>query len=503
MKAGALKRISAKLPNPNRKLLKKFRKYVRRFLRKRLRPLSSDVDLSFERWLEQTPYTASRKEELRRVWYKNPNIRDPKYHACKCFMKDETYGEYKHARGIFSRSDEWKCFMGPFIKAIENEVYKLPEFIKHVPVAERPDYIMEKLFRPDAKFFATDYTSFESSFIAELMDCCAFELYRYMMYQIPSYKEFLYCMKVISGNNKCYFKNFWLMIKATRMSGEMDTSLANGFTNLMVNSFLCQETGCGEPNMVVEGDDGLATTPSNRFPTSEDFAKLGFNIKIDEHVEIETASFCGIIFDRDEKIAVTDPLSTIFSTGWLPERYAKAKHSTKCAILRCKAFSAAYQYPGCPMIDSYAQYILRLTRQYHGAARDMVFNKNVFNNYEREEYQRAFNAEARMPHKTVGIATRLLVERKFGISIAGQIAFEEVCDGKTSLSPIDGSSLLQHVHPSWIHYYNMYGCSDGQTPDYPTMEVFEVPSYKRYLSKNVAFDSIDVDDPNLMAMLKC
>jgi len=501
MKAGVFKRIGTRLPDPNKNTLRKFRTFVRRWVKKNLTPLSPDSDLSFETWLGKTNYTESRKAELRRCMAKNPNIRDPKYHACKCFMKDETYSEYKHARGIFSRTDEWKCFMGPYIKAIEEVVYSLPQFIKHIPVSLRPDYIMNYLFRPGAKFFATDYTSFESSFVEQLMDVCGFELYRFMLCKIPQYREFLFAMRVLSGKNKCYFKNFWFSIFATRMSGEMDTSLANGFTNLMVGLFLCKITGCGTPQIVVEGDDGLATTPTNRYPTPDDYARLGFNIKIETHEQIETASFCGIIFDRNERVNVTNPLETLFTIGWLPERYARARKSVQLAVLRCKAFSAAHQYPGCPMIYEYSQYILRLTRQYHKAAVDIVTKKKGFNTYERDSYLAAINSEGRIPVRPTGMATRQLVEQKFGIPIGQQIEFEEMCRNKQELSPIDGTSLLKYVHPSWIDYYNRYGVETVDRIDYPSLTVFQAGCYKRYSNRTSLFDSIDVDDDELMEKL--
>jgi hypothetical protein len=63
------------------------------------------------------------------VGFTGPTIR------CSSFVKDEHYEGWKYPRLINSRSDQFKVFIGPTIKAMEHLVYShLPEFIKHVPV---------------------------------------------------------------------------------------------------------------------------------------------------------------------------------------------------------------------------------------------------------------------------------------------------------------------------------------------------------------------------------
>lgn len=494
MKAGIKKRIGAKLPSPDRNTLRRFKRFVWNWCRKNLKPLDPDVDLSFETWLSQTNYTETRKAELRRKHYSGVNVFDPKYTSLKCFMKDETYVDYKHVRGIFSRTDEFKCVFGPYVKAIENVVYKCPQFIKHVPVSERPDYILNYLYRPDACYSATDYTAFESSFVPDLMKATSFILYEYMFKNVPAYVELMKCLKVISGENHCYFKHLKMKILATRMSGEMDTSLANGFSNLMTYLFLMYEKGVDpdDVKIVVEGDDGLASTPNNIFPTKEDFATLGYNIKIEIHDSIETASFCGMIFDRIDRINVTNPLEVLYTMGWLPNRYKGACYSTKCAILRCKALSAAHQYPSCPIIWSFSQYILRHTRQFHGAARDML-SKNVFNTYERQGYidafkfheeQRALKQEERVPVKVCSERTRQLMEYKYSISINDQLSFESFCDQRKVFEPFRPDCLEKYVPESWFDYYFSYGRVPDGDVNHPSLGVIVQPNLKVYTDAN-------------------
>ncbi len=209
MVAGVAKRAATATPPPDRKLLRQLRKFVRRWCRKHLAQLPADTDVSFETWLSNTNYTETRKQELRRKHQACTNIWDPKYHICKCFMKDETYPTYKHARGIYSRTDEFKCFVGPWFKAIEGVVYKHPAFIKHVAVLDRPQYIIDQLFRPGAVYMATDYTAFESLFVKELMYSCEFELYSYMTAHVPGSNDFMRaCREVIAGGNVLQFRDF-------------------------------------------------------------------------------------------------------------------------------------------------------------------------------------------------------------------------------------------------------------------------------------------------------
>ncbi len=63
---------------------------------------------------------------------------------------------------------------------IEKALFQLDPFIKKIPVPERGKYIYSMLYEPGAKYYASDYTAFETHFTADLMDAVEFELYRYM-----------------------------------------------------------------------------------------------------------------------------------------------------------------------------------------------------------------------------------------------------------------------------------------------------------------------------------
>ncbi len=162
--------------------MRRFDAFVQGWLHQHLTPLDPDTDVSVNTWLGGTNYPMWRRKQLAAVYQK---FLETGYtlliYLVNMFVKDEQYSEYKHARCINSRSDEYKCIVGPYMKAIENVLYNRPEFIKHVPVALRPAYIRQHLEREGVNYVATDYTSFEALFTPELMAACEMRLYEYML----------------------------------------------------------------------------------------------------------------------------------------------------------------------------------------------------------------------------------------------------------------------------------------------------------------------------------
>ena len=234
--------------------------------------------------------------------------RKRKYFIVKLFAKDEVYVDFKHAGGIYARDDVAKCYFGPYFKRIEDELYKHPSFIKHVPVSERAKYISEMLDRPGGVFIQTDYSSYESHFSPEMMKSCEFVLYEYMYSKTPGGNGAVGVMKkVLAGVNPIENRYFNCAILACRMSGEMNTSLGNSFSNLMLYSFVASKLDL-EPVGVVEGDDGLFLAYPDKAPTTEMFTEMGCIIKLNQFKHLSEASFCGLLFDEVDKQIITDPV---------------------------------------------------------------------------------------------------------------------------------------------------------------------------------------------------
>ena len=174
-----------------------------------------------------------------------------------------------------------------------------------MPVPDRPQHIIDKLWLPGSSYVATDYTAYESHFVAELMEAIEFVLYEHMTQHLKEGPRFMELMRgVLAGKRKAQFKYFDVEVNATRMSGEMNTSLGNGFANLMLFEFACHKVG-SECVGVVEGDDGLFRV-NGPIPPSNLFESLGFTIKAVTHERLETASFCGMVFDVEDRVNVSD-----------------------------------------------------------------------------------------------------------------------------------------------------------------------------------------------------
>jgi len=451
---GVRKRAACAPPEPNRSMLRKLRTFVRHYIRTHFVPLARDTDVSVETWLEKTSYPLWRKEELRRKFSEVKNRTDKKYFKVKSFIKDETYSEFKHARGINSRTDEFKCFVGPTFRAIEEVVYGNKHFIKHVPVRDRPRVITERLYRVGAEYLATDYTAFESLFTKEIMMTVEFELYKHMTQNLPNHKEFMwYCYNVLAGKNMCQFRNFKVKLMATRMSGEMCTSLGNGFANLMFMLFMLEEKGCTGIDGFVEGDDGIFVF-EGPVPTEEDFAQLGLRIKIINHKDLARASFCGLIFDVFDQSNVTDPMEVLVSVGWTSSRYARSANPKLRSLLRCKALSLAHQYPGCPIIQPLAFKLLELTRGTE--IRRTIYSSPAFNNWEREQLIAALRDESKITPKPIGQNTRCLVAEEFKLSLADQDYIEKRIQNLVDLEMIQDNYLESLCPSTWVQFFDRY-----------------------------------------------
>jgi hypothetical protein len=462
--AGVRKRFLRKTPEPKHPVIRELRAYVRNKVRKYFKPLDPNSDVSVETWLNKTHYPTWRKRQLLKEWEKVKKcqnvavqcvLRDKllrKLFSCKSFMKMEHYIQNKHARAINSRSDGFKCLVGPIFKLIEEEVFKHPAFIKHVPVADRPDYIMNMMQHEGAKYIATDYTAFESLFTREIMEAVEFELYEWMCSALPDGPYFMkLCREILAGTSVCAFRYFTVTCPATRMSGEMCTSLGNGFSNLMFMKFMCKRKGCKHVKGVVEGDDGLFTMQGEP-PSTEDFAELGLRIKLEKHDSISTASFCGILFDEVERINVTNPVKTLASFGWTGARYLRSPRSTLDKLLRAKSLSLMHQYPGCPILQSLARYGMRMTSSIkYSRLLQFITRAEGFDSWTREKLLDALHSE--VPERDPGERTRFLVEKLFCVSVDRQIEIEKYLDSLDKLEPLVVDLI---VHKDWTEFHAKY-----------------------------------------------
>jgi hypothetical protein len=436
-----------------------FKSFVREWLETNIEPLDILTDTTHATWIAGTPYTQARKDELvRKHEAFGRKLSDKIPQECrklKCFAKDETYvPDMKHARCINSRVDEYKNMVGPHYQCISDKLFKLHWFIKKIPINERPQYIIDLIQRTGAYYICTDYTSFEAHFVSGLMEDCELQLAEHMTKKLPDGADFMRWARVKKDINKLNFKNFGVEIKAKRMSGEMDTSLSNGFSNLMFMLYFFKKQGLSNPAGVIEGDDGLFVV--DRKINEKFFVDFGLNVKMELVSELNHASFCGMVFDLDEKTNVTNPIHELIGFGWSSAKYARSKDGIKKCLLRSKALSMAYQYPACPILTTLSAKICELTAGYDSLA--LLEKRGDFTCL----YEKTIIREAHTffeKHKLLaepGPKTRILIEQLYGITLSDQIEIEKYIREMTSIHEIDIPALNKYLPKDCIRYADEY-----------------------------------------------
>jgi hypothetical protein len=365
-----------------------------------------------------------------------------KYAKVKSFIKDECYLEYKQARAINSRCDQFKCMVGPIFKLIEREVFKLKFFIKKVPMHKRMEFIRDVFDHPFDSIICTDFTQFEAHFTKKLFESVEFELYEYMTSQLPEHNKFMRLInEFIGGFNFCTMADITYEIEATRMSGEMCTSLGNGFSNLMFIKFICHELK-SRCRGVAEGDDGMFGI-NGPIPTSTDFARLGLTIKLQQVKDPNKASFCGMIFDYEEAAIITNPVKFVLSIGWARGKYVLANrlHS---ALLKGKLLCSLYQYPSCPIVTP-------LTIFLNDALGDI---QPIFDAEDAHHQHIIDSTKSHQPIlKPIGMNTRYLMAEIYGITPEHQIIIESQLTRKVGILH---SELLDAYIPNCMFHNFQY-----------------------------------------------
>jgi hypothetical protein len=390
--------------------------FAREWMRNNLTPLPYDTDVSVEGWLAEARYPLWRKEELASLM---PVYLTKQDFVCKSFIKDEAYSELKFGRTINPRSDKFKVFTGPIFHRIEKELFKLPCFVKYVPVSKRSEYVINRIFSPAANYFATDYTSFESSFTPAYLREVELPFYEYMTQNVRGQADWNEAVSHLGMQQKLIFKHVTATTQGTRMSGDMCTSLGNGFANMILMLFAAHKLNLGETYACFEGDDGIGRFASGRLPDPDFFLKLGFRVKLITLTDPSQASFCGILADIESKQQITDIREALVEFGWAKKAYVGAKNKTLLALLRAKALSFKCLYPGCPILSFVARRIVHLTREIDHR---VVLNHRATDWWERMALTESFLTDIIFEEPTR--RTRLLVEETQGISVELQLEIE-------------------------------------------------------------------------------
>ncbi len=457
---GTLKRNLGYITAVSRPWLRRFRDFVRRVVRQLFTPLRRL--LSFEEWLAKSNYSGPRKEELRRtnLQYQNrwkrldmimrkflsgTEVKDKdflKVMQVNSFDKAEFYDDIKYPRTINSRSDAYKCRVGPAVHSMEEVVYQLKWFIKHIPVSDRPDYISTHLPR-NAKFkYSIDFSSFEESFPTSLQMSCERWLYCWLLKDFPSELDWVLAQASDFRSKGCGVS---VSGQCCRMSGEMTTSLGNGFTNLMLHLFNmdCQGLDWREYCGIIEGDDSLSATQHK--PDTEIWARLGFVTKIQYEPLLNEASFCGNVYVEGQNRSIGDPRYYCATAGWSFKNFGSSERVRRMLTF-AKGASFVSQFAGSPII---AELGARLIRESGVTNKDFDrwFSKTtMFDVYERNRLQKRRDTEV-----PVTSEARALCCRKFNVPVETQLILEHIL--RHGSGPIDSEAFLVLFPPSWRKNY--------------------------------------------------
>jgi hypothetical protein len=493
---GAAKRIAREPPPVDLELFDEFEMFVRNYVKKLLKPLPRDSDVSLDHWLDQTKYTIDRKNILRRRYQElmdgSVAWRSKKVKLNKGFVKPETYGQFKFCRWIMSRSDWAKVLFGPICKLIESEVYKLPEFIKHVPVRDRPEHIMKQLFVSGRNYLVTDYTAFESHFTPFVMRACEYVLYDHMVSSLPEKDEFKMQFEQMVLNKQRIASRNVVFSTTGRMSGEMFTSIGNGFSNLMLMKFAAYKSGCVVDGFV-EGDDGVFVEREGCVDEGL-FARLGFNMKFKRVPELTRASFCGIVCDDKVLHTVADPAKHLLTFAWIGKQYKMASEHTKMCLLKARGYSLCYQYPNAPILKDLGCYILRMTAHVDDRDVKRVMSKARIEEHRKEEF---FNAIAlKLPVGKVEYGSRLVCEQEFGFPVETQVEYEKILDSKKDFKPMTLPNLDLYVHGDCLDYYDRFYAKTLNFGDHDPVQIHHTVDSGRF---DQLIERIRCDDKTLFS----
>jgi len=212
------------------------------------------------------------------------------------------------------------------------------------------------------------------------------------------------------------------------MSGEMNTSLSNGFANYMMFLFVTRNSEFSD--CVIEGDDCLGVV-KGRLPTKEDYEKMGFRIKLEKHDDLSTASFCGLLFDPFDRQLIKEPTKVLLNLGWVSALYRDSKSRTLRQLAKSKVMSLLCEVPHCPILGPLAFKIFHLLKIY----------KMRIDVTDRYHMSRLDKFRCVAPRPTM--RTRTLFQKLFGVTIELQLLIERRIAKLKTFKPLD----IEEMYP--------------------------------------------------------
>lgn len=402
-------RVCASRIQVSEQIAVRFKDFVEKWLCQNLQPLHSLPTV--REWLDHAHYTQKKKNDLLEASRSCPVPCYSEEHSfCDMFNKFENYSDFKPMRGIQARSPVVKVCMGVPCYAISEVLFRMKYFVKFLEVQKRYEHVVAQLGEVGGYLYVTDHSHFESHMSRQIMDICECALYKYMLRDFPQYAE--YMCRLVTGLNKIRTPYGTSHRFAGRMSGDMCTSLGNGFTNLMAILFTVSTLG-GRCDCCVEGDDGIIR--SSVPITTEDFLRVGFEVKMDPVADIATSGFCGFRYGPITHTCFVEPRELLgkFST-----------YNDPCpGLLAAKGLSLLNENSGCPIAWALGTRALQLDHQQPWVRRTWYNHymfghcSDIVGDYLRlREYKRSVQRPSQI--------ARVEFSQLYGVPVADQIEIE-------------------------------------------------------------------------------
>lgn len=410
---------------------------VRRIIHSILGPLPVVEPLGFEEWLSGTHYNMVRRQQLRAAYSDIANgVRLPDF-GVDLFIKREFYPVIKNPRIICARRDDAKVILGPIFAPIEQRIFSLPMFIKHIPVSERARYIVDYIGPGDFIYFENDHTSFEVH-AHTTFGVFEHEVYRQML-SPADYRH----VKRLLGPQRVRTRGVKARVMS-RMSGEMNTSLGNALANLLSFYYIVASSGHDVTRVrcIIEGDDAIFAVPRDIAPciTTEAFRRLGFVVELSQKPSLGRCGFCSTYFSDDGQFSVIEPIKVISQTLLTLHR----PHGRVNDLRFSKALSCAISCRGTPVLQAFSQ---RLKRENPSG-------RFVFDDWWTHQKMQRPHPSDPVP---ISHGSRELFCSMFGWSVEMQIDLERHFD-ECPLEDLTSHPFLQEAMEAWRQ--NFYRTAD-------------------------------------------
>lgn len=458
VKAGAMHRYGRQVPTPTRRGARVFKRAAQRLVAMwpevRSMPDVAEYydNLRERRGLGYVQMLQAAQEEKPDYSF----LRDRKHES---FQKQEAYDEPKYPRSIHGPLLHVRPRFGEGIHAAERAVFepKIHElaklkvlFVKDLPVAERPLAIDDFLI-PGHEVIVTDHTAFEAHMTRRVMMTCEL-LYLEKMLRAAWGNVFDDFVKYVTSTQVCAYKGFVLRMPAFRCSGNPDTSLSNAFENITVAFAIGMLLGNPLIRIVVEGDDALMQFERpfgddvNRIISAGE--ELGFEIKPEVHQRAGDAGFCQLFWSEDHTLC-PDITKKLVKLQWSHSRQMHGGPATTRALLRAKLFSLGCEAKGCPMLSGVVKRGLDVLGP--GPA-----------TYDPDDWYKRLSLGVFKGVTSPTDVSRAFVERKWGITVQAQLAFESAVSRWDCVQPVDDFFKLMLVEGTQFDHDGIVSFASGE-----------------------------------------